>query len=137
MLTVDLGIYDVLNLGFLCGWGVVLQQLLCIAVVDPSCNTSPFQHSVSPWLDNIFAPFSPAGTSALWLLVFGLEIGCCIDVLRMLLGALRGNLVLGFCLHATRIFMLWTVLPVGEPGDKRHSVTFVVLITYAVTELTR
>ena len=63
-------------------------------------------------------------------LLLGLEAVCLVEVTRIALGMLRGNLVLGTVLHAIRLTCLSYVL-----GDDAISVA--VLFSWSLTEVTR
>lgn len=135
--TTELGLFDVLNWTFLLGWQIALYELLLIGVSDPAMTSSPFSHPVSPWIPRVASPFLTSQQSPLWWLIAVLEAGCWLDVLRMLAGTLRGNVVLGVLLHFIRTFVLLYVLPSGAGGAHSHSVCHVVLLAWAVTEVAR
>eukprot|EP00657_Telonema_sp_P-1_P010087 TRINITY_DN4378_c0_g1_i1.p1 TRINITY_DN4378_c0_g1~~TRINITY_DN4378_c0_g1_i1.p1 ORF type:complete len:208 (+),score=35.15 TRINITY_DN4378_c0_g1_i1:148-771(+) len=116
---------------------LLLWELVRMLNTDPSMHLSPFSQPVSPWIQSIWAPFLSPDRTPLWSLVAILEFGCWLDVLRMLTGTLRGNVLLGVTLHAIRTFVLFNVLPDGPPGDKGHSLCHVVLCAWAVTEVAR
>ena len=61
-----------------------------------------------------------------------LELLCCVEVGRMLIGDLRGNVVMGVILHSTRMFMVVVILP-----EVRDLVCRSVLLAWAVTEVGR
>lgn len=63
-------------------------------------------------------------------LLLGLEAVCLVEVTRIALGMLRGNLVLGAVLHAIRLTCLSYVI-----GDDAISVA--VLFSWSLTEVTR
>eukprot|EP00927_Polykrikos_kofoidii_P021311 TRINITY_DN20201_c0_g1_i1.p1 TRINITY_DN20201_c0_g1~~TRINITY_DN20201_c0_g1_i1.p1 ORF type:complete len:771 (+),score=136.15 TRINITY_DN20201_c0_g1_i1:83-2395(+) len=62
-----------------------------------------------------------------------LEFLCVLEVVRMLVGSLRGNIALGIGLHYTRVFFCVNILPaVGT-----HSSCHLVLAAWALTEICR
>lgn len=136
MLLTPLSEFDVLNLALLTGWLVLAAELCRILSSDPALSQSPFAYPLSPWLEHLASPFV-ASAGLLWRLTMVLELGCWIDVLRMLTGSLRGNLALGLSLHSIRTFCLLYVLPTGPEGDRCHSVSHVVLLAWAFTEVCR
>merc|ERR1712028_233463 len=91
-LLCELSLSDVLNITFLWGWSYLLYELLRMACDDPQMQISPFDQPVSPLLSTLVAPFRPEGAngSPLWAFVAALEVGCWLDVVRMLLGNLKG-----------------------------------------------
>ena len=129
---------DALNFTFFCGWSYLLFELLRIGYQDPEIKTPLFDQPVSPLLRALAAPFQDEGQgSPLWGYVYGLQLGCWLDVVRMLVGDLNGNIVLGVALHSIRSFCLSVVLPAGPPGDHCHSVSHIVLMTWAISEICR
>ena len=65
-------------------------------------------------------------------LVAGLEAICCVEVLRMVVGDLRGSWVTGLLLHYTRVVVIATVLPTASEVLART-----ILVAWAATELCR
>jgi hypothetical protein len=66
-------------------------------------------------------------------LVFSLECICLVEVVRIILGDLPGNLVLGVVLHGIRLATIFQVLP-RLVGDWTQTA---VLASWAITEVTR
>eukprot|EP00658_Telonema_sp_P-2_P084784 TRINITY_DN9508_c0_g1_i9.p1 TRINITY_DN9508_c0_g1~~TRINITY_DN9508_c0_g1_i9.p1 ORF type:complete len:248 (-),score=59.12 TRINITY_DN9508_c0_g1_i9:458-1201(-) len=131
----ELHFFDALNLFLLAGWVIALYQLFVVSAHDPAMRISPFDQPCSPWLGSVLDPIAPQGSSPLWNLIFCLEIGCWVDVLRMMAGNLRGNLPMGVVLHSVRTVFL--LLPAAPAGSHSHSVRHIVLIAWAVTEIAR
>lgn len=62
-----------------------------------------------------------------------LELVCCVEVVRMLVGNLKGNVYLGVGLHYVRLFIILAILPyVGN-----HVSCVLVLLAWVVTETCR
>ena len=95
------------NVAAWCGWAYVLARV----VVD-----------ATPWA----AP-GVAGVVA------SCEFYCCVEVARMVVGSLRGNVPMGLVLHATRLVVLHGVLP----GAGRDGVVRAILVAWAATEVAR
>ena len=64
-----------------------------------------------------------------------LELICCVEVLRMVLSDLPGNLVLGAVLHSIRILALTVILPRTDPSNAWLATA--VLGAWAATEVSR
>lgn len=86
-------------------------------------------------LTSIVASATPSSSSVLFdsvrAPVFVLEGICVLEVLRIVVGDLPGNLVLGVVLHLIRFTALTQVFP------HNHWTVPVVLITWCLTEITR
>ena len=66
--------------------------------------------------------------------VLGLEVICAVEVFRIILGDLKGNLVLGIVLHCIRFATIFQVMPKLPPG---HWTKLYILTSWAVTEVSR
>mmetsp|Transcript_10434 Transcript_10434/g.22542 ORF Transcript_10434/g.22542 Transcript_10434/m.22542 type:complete len:233 (-) Transcript_10434:189-887(-) len=118
----------------LLGWSIVLLALL-------SQSTTLFADHT-----DIFFRTTPA-TGRILLIdqLFGLECICILEVLRIALGHLKGNFVLGAVLHAIRLTCIHLVLADGLGGV--HDVTSswnnprflstMVLYSWSITEVGR
>ena len=102
-------VVDSLNVVALAGWGGVLYL---VATTPP---------------ESLLATTST--------LVLGMEVICAIEVLRMAIGDLPGNLVLGVVLHAIRFLVLLEVLP--RTSVENVWLVAAVLGSWAVTEVSR
>jgi hypothetical protein len=67
-------------------------------------------------------------------LVKGLECICLVEVVRIMLGDLKGNLVLGLFLHGIRVASILQVFP---RLPEHHWTQWYVLFAWAVSEVTR
>ena len=94
----------VLNLAAWCGWTFVLY--LVIAFDDGPVWTAP----------------------ALPEVVLACELYACVEVLRMVVGQLKGNVQMGLVLHFTRLVVYHGVLP-AQP-----EVAKVILIAWTVAD---
>ena len=109
-------LFNGLNWIALAGWSFVLYKILpCVWTDSDEKASAPVVRS----LDEI---------------VLGLEIICSIEVLRILIGDLKGNLILGVVLHGIRFATIFQVLPKLMPG---HWTQVYVLTSWAVTEVSR
>lgn len=66
--------------------------------------------------------------------VKGLECICLVEVIRIMLGDLKGNLMLGLFLHAIRVASIFQVFP-RVPED--HWTQFWILFAWSLSEVTR
>ena len=91
----------VVNVTSLLGWGLALLAVTSMIAkeIDVKLPASADGVMAGVTRESLLRP------------VLGLELLCCVEVLRMLVGSLRGNWVLGIGLHYTRLFVLLAVLP--------------------------
>jgi hypothetical protein len=108
------------NSGCLLGWALVLGWTLRHQLR----SFRPGASSSSP---------PPLWATPLSQLVLLLELFCCIEVVRMLVGALRGNVVLGVALHYTRLLVCLAIFPLSPSAWT----TTAVLLAWSVTEVGR
>ena len=103
---------EILNPAAIVGWAVVLANCLFPAI--------------NPDL------------SILWGSVIVLELICCYEVVLMVIGALKGNIIVGIVLHYTRLLLLVEVLPrVSALSTKNSWIVMGVFITWSITEIFR
>ena len=91
-------------------------------------------------LANCLFPVLNSDLSILWGSVIVLELICCYEVVRMLIGELKGNVNLGVALHYTRMLLLLGVLPrisSNNLGDTRNWIVKAVFISWSATEVCR
>jgi hypothetical protein len=102
-------VFSLLNVIALCGWTYVLLALLVALASEDN----------APSLEDLYLP------------VAGLEGICLVEVIRIVLGDLPGNVVLGVVLHAIRCTCLtfaWSA---------HHWTGPVILASWTITEVTR
>lgn len=124
-------IYQFLNVGALGGWSAVL-----LILVLSQCTTS-----LSAWTDRCFQAVDD-GNIPLIKLMFRLEWICFIEVGRIAIGQLKGNLVLGVVLHLIRMTCLLLVLPAGLANgvyevNNSNIVSILVLYSWSLTDVGR
>lgn len=112
-------IFTLLNTAALTGWSVILAILLSQS---------------EEWTTQFFSP-SLSQHMLLIDLLFALEAICFIEVGRIALGQIKGNLVLGIVLHVIRLSCLFLVLPQGIAAD--DYLCKMVLYSWALTEVGR
>jgi|EP01082_Thalassiosira_pseudonana_P007608 hypothetical protein len=140
-------LFTLLNLVSLTGWMVVLSILVSQSSLIPSSSTE--------WTNRFFEPSSssfPSLSSDNRLLLIDtllfLEGICFIEVGRIAIGQLKGNLALGVVLHMIRMTCLLMVLPNGLVGlnhgrdddvDSKWQelISMLVLYSWALTEIGR
>ena len=91
-------------------------------------------------LVNCLLPVINPDLSYLWASVVVLELICCYEVVRMLIGELKGNVRLGVALHYTRMLLLLGVLPrisTNNLNDTRNWIVKAVFISWSATEVFR
>jgi hypothetical protein len=86
------------------------------------------------WSGVLLKLFMPETSPDLVTLVKGLECICLVEVVRIMLGDLKGNLVLGLFLHGIRVASILQVLP---RLPEHHWTQWYVLFAWAVSEVTR
>jgi len=103
-------LFTVLNIVALIGWAVValMTVVAYIDAIPPSANCMK--------------------------LTFVCECLCCIDIVRIALGQLRGDLILGLDVHYTRQMMLFFTLP--HP-DMPVLTVQLILLAWSATEVAR
>ena len=134
--------FTFLNTGALLGWSIVLTILLLHQYQSTLSTTKRITEWVDPFFD-----VSSDGRMPLIDLLFFLETLCCIEVTRIAMGQLKGNLILGIVLHMIRITCLLLVLPNGlSSADYGHNNTYnnpklltsiLVLYSWSLTEVGR
>ncbi len=133
----DASIFTFLNIGALLGWTFVLFLLLS--------QLSAIQASLPSLIQQLTLPFFDTTTTSdedrlpiINLLLF-LEGICFIEVGRIAIGQLKGNLVLGVILHLIRMSCLLIVLPAGLSSveDTKVLISTMVLYSWALTEVGR
>lgn len=133
----DASIFTFLNMGALLGWTFVFFLLLS--------QLSIIQGSLPSLIRQLTLPFFDTSTTTdddrlpiINLLLF-LEGICFIEVGRIAIGQLKGNLVLGVILHLIRMSCLLIVLPaaLSSMEDKKVLVSTLVLYSWALTEVGR
>ena len=77
---------------------------------------------------------SPLPT-AWWWLTLACELICASEVAQIVLGILRGRVILGVALHGTRLIILTAVMPL--PDIAPSLTTSLVLLAWATTEVSR
>lgn len=132
--------FTFLNTGALLGWSIVLTILLL-----HQQSTLSATKRINEWVDPFF-DVSSDGRMPLIDLLFFLEALCCIEVTRIAIGQLKGNLILGIVLHMIRITCLLLVLPNGltssTSGDDNDNnpkllTSILVLYSWSLTEVGR
>jgi hypothetical protein len=141
-------VFTFLNMGALLGWTLILFLLLSQLSVIQSCCLPPF---ISQWTMPFFDTTttnndnddSTTRMPIIDLLLF-LEGICFIEVGRIAIGQLKGNLVLGIVLHVIRMSCLLIVLPAGLSSSSSSSdnttkqlISTLVLYSWALTEVGR
>ena len=102
----------VLNLVAILGWAVVLI----------TCTIFPVNYQ----------------QRLLWRMVFFLECICCYEVVRMMMGSIKGNVALGIPLHYTRMLLLVGVLPrISVFSNKNNWIVATIFIAWSATEVCR
>jgi len=124
-------IFTLLNIAALLGWCIVLVLLIM------HTHTQHIYDEV--WYEQIIT------------ILKYLEVICCIEVGRIAIGQLKGNLVLGLVLHMIRISCIVFVLPDGlatnpvkstaEMNDgyailEQPSSSLLILFSWCITEVT-
>mmetsp|Transcript_35111 Transcript_35111/g.42373 ORF Transcript_35111/g.42373 Transcript_35111/m.42373 type:complete len:216 (+) Transcript_35111:33-680(+) len=109
-------LFTALNWLAFIGWSYILYNFLVTATDKSSSNNS------SQVVDRV----TP--------IITGLEGICCVEVLRITVGDLPGNLLLGSILHAIRFTTLFAIIP-RIPSE--HWTGPVILAGWAVTEVSR
>ena len=130
-------IFSFLNMGALVGWTFVLLLLLSqLSIIQPSLP-SIIQQLTIPFFDATTNTTSDR-LPIIDLLLF-LEGICFIEVGRIAIGQLKGNLVLGVILHLIRMSCLLIVLPEGLTSSSETNVLISTLVLYswALTEVGR
>ncbi|KAL7543840.1 hypothetical protein ACHAXR_013279 [Thalassiosira sp. AJA248-18] len=127
-------IFTFLNAGALLGWSLILCILLLQSTDLLSTFTTPFFH-----IDD-----DPTKRIPLIDLLIFLEVICFIEVGRIAIGQLKGNLVLGVVLHMIRMSCLLLVLPDGlrqaDDGfdfSSQYFMSTLVLYSWSLTEVGR
>lgn len=133
----DATIFTVLNLGALLGWTFVLFLLLSQLSIIQASLPSLIQQLTLPFFDNALTT-EDERLPIINLLLF-LEGICFIEVGRIAIGQLKGNLVLGVVLHLIRMSCLLIVLPAGLSSleDSKVLISTLVLYSWALTEVGR
>ncbi len=111
--------------------------MLCILLASSTSSTTT-------WISPFYEASALSGTIYLIDLLLFLEIICFIEVGRIALGQLKGNLALGVVLHAIRMSCLLIVLPGGFGGkvgsnqlSNQDLIGRLVLYSWALTEVGR
>mmetsp|Transcript_9506 Transcript_9506/g.11998 ORF Transcript_9506/g.11998 Transcript_9506/m.11998 type:complete len:246 (+) Transcript_9506:72-809(+) len=138
----DATIFTFLNMGALLGWTFVLFLLLSQLSAIQSFLPLTIQQLTLPFFDTpIFdtTTSSPDDRLPIINLLLFLEGICFIEVGRIAIGQLKGNLVLGVILHLIRMSCLLIVLPAGltSPSDTKVMISTLVLYSWALTEVGR
>ncbi len=130
-------IFSFLNMGALLGWTFVLLLLLFQISIIQSSLPSIIQQLTMPFFDATTNTTSDR-LPIIDLLLF-LEGICFIEVGRIAIGQLKGNLVLGVILHLIRMSCLLIVLPEGLTSSSETNVLISTLVLYswALTEVGR
>ena len=133
----DATIFSFLNMGALVGWTFVLLLLLSQLSIIQSSLPSLIQQLTMPFFDSTTNTTSDR-LPIIDLLLF-LEGICFIEVGRIAIGQLKGNLVLGVILHLIRMSCLLIVLPEGLTSSSETNVLISTLVLYswALTEVGR
>lgn len=135
----DTAVFAFLNTGALLGWTLVLMLLISQSSFINSLLPSIIQELTLPFFDtNVF---SDGGMPIINLLLF-LEVICFIEVGRIAIGQLKGNLILGVTLHIIRMSWLLIVLPEGlsslaDNGDHTKLICTTILYSWSITEVGR
>jgi hypothetical protein len=106
-------LFTVLNWVACAGWSYILYDLLTNQYISYPNLSDVDEHVLT--------------------VVLGLEVICIVEVVRIVLGDLPGNLVLGLVLHAIRFTALTQILP----RLQNHWTGPAVIASWAVTEVTR
>ncbi|KAL7550478.1 hypothetical protein ACHAWF_013700 [Thalassiosira exigua] len=130
-----MGVANFLNFGALLGWSLIL----CILLLR---STSSLTEWTTPFFEGHGA--APERLPLIDLLMF-LEAICFVEVGRIALGQIKGNLVLGVVLHMIRLSCLILVLPGGLKGSDasdenlidRKTLSIAVLYGWSLTEVGR
>ena len=129
----DATIFSFLNIGALLGWTLVLVLLIS----QTSCVQTALPSLIQQWT----MPFFDTNGDRLPIidLLLFLEGICFIEVGRIAVGQLKGNIVLGAVLHLIRTSCLLIVLPAGLSSSSDTTALFSTLILYswALTEVGR
>lgn len=113
-------LFNGLNWIALLGWTFVLWKIV-IANISSSGSDDESTTSMTAVLQSLDGA------------VLGLEVICAVEIFRIILGDLKGNLVLGVVLHCIRFATIIFVMP-KLPG---HWTKLYILTTWAVTEVSR
>lgn len=115
-------LFTLLNITALTGWSSILAILL-------------FQSA--EWTAQFFAPLFSSRLLVIDLLI-ALEGICFIEVGRIALGQIKGNLALGVVLHMIRMTCITLVLPKGLiAGGESDYICTLVLFSWSLTEVGR
>ena len=135
----DATIFTFLNMGALIGWTFVLILLLSQLSLIQSSLPSLIQQLTMPFFDATITNASSSDRLPIIYLLLFLEGICFIEVGRIAVGQLKGNLVLGVILHLIRMSCLLIVLPVGLSSSSGANVLISTLVLYswALTEVGR
>ena len=114
-------VFTLLNVFALTGWSVILAILFS----QPSEWTAQF--------------FTPSLSEHILLIdiLLALETICFIEVGRIALGQIKGNLILGMVLHIIRMTCLLLILPQGLAAAENDYLCTLVLYSWALTEVGR
>jgi len=135
----DTAVFAFLNTGALLGWTLVLMLLISQPSFIHSLLPSIIQELTLPFFDtNVLSD----GRMPIIILLLFLEVICFIEVGRIAIGQLKGNLVLGVILHIIRMSCLLIVLPAGlsslaEDGDHTKLICTTILYSWSITEVGR
>ncbi len=134
----DATIFTFLNMGALLGWTFILFLLLSQISVIQASLPSLIQQLTVPFFDTTTRDDDNDRLPIINLLLF-LEGICFIEVGRIAIGQLKGNLVLGVILHLIRMSCLLIVLPAGLSSleDTKVLISTLVLYSWALTEVGR
>lgn len=113
-------IFNLLNAAALIGWSFILAILISQS---------------AEWTAKFFEPSLSDRILLIELLII-LEGICFIEVGRIAMGQIKGNLVLGIVLHIIRMTCLLFVLPEGLAGERDY-LCIMVLYSWAFTEVGR
>eukprot|EP00986_Skeletonema_menzelii_P001920 scaffold523_cov148-Skeletonema_menzelii.AAC.5 len=135
----DATIFTFLNMGALLGWTFVLILLLSQLSLIQSSLPSLIQQLTMPFFDATITNASSSDRLPIIDLLLFLEGICFIEVGRIAVGQLKGNLVLGVILHLIRMSCLLIVLPLGLSSSSGANVLISTLVLYswALTEVGR
>lgn len=132
--------FTFLNTGALLGWTLIFLLLLSQLSFIQSNLPSLIQQMTSPFFDTKKTSFDEDRMPIIDLLLF-LEGICFIEVGRIAIGQLKGNLILGIVLHIIRMSCLLIVLPVGlsenSASGNTKLISTLVLYSWALTEVGR
>ena len=129
--------FTILNAVALSGWSIVL--LIIILTTTTSTNNCSNGHDDDLVVDsdNYKVCASSGQRIPIIDLLYILELICIIEVCRIAVGQLKGNLLLGLVLHAIRMTCLMYVLPDGILLLPCDVTTMTVLYAWSITEVTR